>query len=120
MKMKFVLIVVALMSSSVLSLAESVRAEDVRPDKPNVLLLLADDLGWQDVKCYDIDDPSPMETPNIDAFAKKGSSGNLVAAVQSLTLEFTSTRNLRYVDEIYVFDFKWMAFDIAGSSSLLR
>lgn len=43
-----------------------------RPAKPNVLLLLTDDLGWQDVKCYDIDKPSPMETPNIDALAKKG------------------------------------------------
>ena len=47
-------------------------SEDERPPKPNVLLLLTDDLGWQDVKCYDIDEPSPMETPNIDAFAKKG------------------------------------------------
>ena len=44
----------------------------VRPSKPNIILLLADDLGWQDVKCYDIDRPSPMETPNIDALAKKG------------------------------------------------
>ena len=43
-----------------------------RPAKPNVVLLLTDDLGWQDVKCYDIDEPSPMETPNIDALAKKG------------------------------------------------
>ena len=34
--------------------------------------MLADDLGWQDVKCYDIDAPSPMETPNIDALAKRG------------------------------------------------
>ena len=39
--------------------------------KPNVVLILIDDLGWQDVKCYDIDKPSPMETPNIDALAKK-------------------------------------------------
>ena len=42
-----------------------------RPDKPNVVLLLADDLGWQDVGCYDIDLESPMETPHIDALAKK-------------------------------------------------
>lgn len=35
-------------------------------------MILTDDLGWQDVKCYDIDDPSPMETPNIDALSKKG------------------------------------------------
>jgi arylsulfatase A-like enzyme len=43
-----------------------------RPAKPNVILLLCDDLGWQDVKCYDIDEPSPMETPNIDRLAKQG------------------------------------------------
>ena len=43
-----------------------------RPEKPNVILILTDDLGWQDVKCYDIDEPSPMETPNIDALAKRG------------------------------------------------
>ncbi|WP_339881469.1 sulfatase [Polaribacter vadi] len=42
-----------------------------RPE-PNVILLLTDDLGWQDVKVYDIDEPSPYETPNIDAFAKNG------------------------------------------------
>ena len=43
-----------------------------RPKKPNVVLILTDDLGWQDVKCYDIDEPSPFETPNIDKLAKKG------------------------------------------------
>ena len=43
-----------------------------RPQKPNVVLLLADDLGWQDVKCDDLDAPTPMETPHIDALAKKG------------------------------------------------
>ncbi|MBL7077408.1 MAG: sulfatase [Kiritimatiellae bacterium] len=47
-------------------------AASTRPAKPNVVLLLTDDLGWQDVTCYDIDEPSPMETPNIDALAKKG------------------------------------------------
>lgn len=47
-------------------------ADGSRPDKPNVVLLLTDDLGWQDVKCYDIDEPSPMETPNIDALAQSG------------------------------------------------
>ncbi|MEN8734843.1 MAG: sulfatase [Lentimonas sp.] len=47
-------------------------SEASRPEQPNVILLLTDDLGWQDVKCYDIDEPSPMETPNIDALAKEG------------------------------------------------
>lgn len=43
-----------------------------RPAKPNIVLILVDDLGWQDVGCYDIDEPSPMETPNLDALAKRG------------------------------------------------
>ncbi|MDA8991354.1 sulfatase [Opitutales bacterium] len=43
-----------------------------RPARPNIVLILADDLGWQDVSCYDIDEPSPMETPNIDGLAKRG------------------------------------------------
>ncbi|MGZ0708898.1 sulfatase [Coraliomargarita sp. W4R53] len=47
-------------------------ADDGRPEQPNVLLILADDLGWQDVKAYDIDEPSPYETPNIDGLAKDG------------------------------------------------
>ena len=48
--------------------------KDLKGDRPepNVVLLLTDDLGWQDVKVYDIDEPSPFETPNLDAFAKKG------------------------------------------------
>ncbi|MGJ8656609.1 MAG: sulfatase [Akkermansiaceae bacterium] len=47
-------------------------ASDDRPAKPNVILILTDDLGWQDVKCYDVDKPSPIDTPYLDAFAKKG------------------------------------------------
>ncbi|MGB2429563.1 MAG: sulfatase [Akkermansiaceae bacterium] len=43
-----------------------------RPAKPNIILILTDDLGWQDVGCYDIDEPTPMETPHIDALAGKG------------------------------------------------
>ena len=67
--MKNVIIASVLLVSAFVS-AEATDA--VRPAKPNVVLLLTDDLGWQDVKCYDIDAPSPYETPNIDALAKKG------------------------------------------------
>nr|WP_207622132.1 sulfatase [Alienimonas californiensis] len=36
------------------------------------MLILADDLGWQDVGCYDVDEPCPYETPNIDRLATQG------------------------------------------------
>lgn len=45
---------------------------DERPEQPNIILVLTDDLGWQDVGCYDVDEPSPMETPHIDALAQRG------------------------------------------------
>jgi arylsulfatase A-like enzyme len=50
----------------------SKKQASARPAKPNIVLILADDLGWQDVKCYDIDAPCPMETPNLDRLATKG------------------------------------------------
>ncbi|MGB7325106.1 MAG: sulfatase-like hydrolase/transferase [Rubripirellula sp.] len=61
-----------LLAVALSAVPSSLLAHDDRPAQPNVVLLLTDDLGWQDVKCYDIDEPSPMETPNIDALAKSG------------------------------------------------
>lgn len=37
-------------------------------ERPNVLLIIADDLGWSDIGCYG----SEIETPNIDALAETG------------------------------------------------
>lgn len=61
-----------LISATLVTTLSAGFADSPRPAKPNIILLLTDDLGWQDVKCYDIDEPSPMETPNIDALAQKG------------------------------------------------
>lgn len=36
--------------------------------RPNVLLILADDLGWSDLGCYG----SEIRTPNLDALARNG------------------------------------------------
>ena len=48
----------------------SLSGQSERPEKPNVLLMLVDDLGWQDVICYDVDKPAPYETPNLDKLAQ--------------------------------------------------
>ncbi len=37
-------------------------------EKPNILLILADDVGWSDIGCYG----GEIKTPNIDALAKNG------------------------------------------------
>src|ERR1041384_2060887 len=37
--------------------------------RPNILFIIADDLGWGDVGCYGNKD---IPTPNIDRLAKKG------------------------------------------------
>ena len=49
-----------------------------RPSKPNIVLLLPDDVGWQDVKCYDIDEPSPME-PQLRCAREEG--GDVLAGL---------------------------------------
>ena len=43
-----------------------------RPSKPNFVIILADDLGWQDVKRYDIETQSVFETPHMDQLATEG------------------------------------------------
>ncbi|MDO8541910.1 MAG: sulfatase [Opitutaceae bacterium] len=39
------------------------------PSKPNVVLILADDLGWTDLACFGSD---LVETPNLDRLAREG------------------------------------------------
>lgn len=50
----------------------SVHSAIQRPHQPNIIVLLTDDLGWQDVDCYDIDEKNAYQTPRIDELATKG------------------------------------------------
>jgi len=36
--------------------------------KPNIIIMLADDLGWSDIGCYG----GEVKTPNLDALARNG------------------------------------------------
>lgn len=46
-------------------------ADGPRQDRPNVVVILADDLGFGDVHCYD-PDHAKVPTPNIDRIAAQG------------------------------------------------
>ncbi|MEQ1904193.1 MAG: arylsulfatase [Pirellulaceae bacterium] len=48
----------------------SLCAADERPDRPNIVFILADDLGYGDVGCYNSE--SKVATPNIDQLARDG------------------------------------------------
>jgi arylsulfatase A-like enzyme len=53
---------------AVLAPLTSVRAGPDREDRPNILVILADDLGYSDLGCYGGEIP----TPNLDALASRG------------------------------------------------
>ena len=78
MRPSFLLLVVL----AVFSLGESVSAAP-SPRPPNVIFIIADDLGWGDVGCYG---QKIIRTPNIDRLAAEGMrfthhySGNAVCA----------------------------------------
>ena len=49
--------------------AASCASSQPSPQRPNIVFILADDLGWGDVGCYG---QQRFETPNIDALANSG------------------------------------------------
>src|SRR5437762_2487942 len=57
-----------LASLAALSCIPAQSAEPSSPTRPNVLLILADDLGYSDLGCYG----GEIRTPHLDALAKTG------------------------------------------------
>ena len=59
------------MRTSLLALllaAGSSAAQDQAPSRPNIVILLADDMGYSDIGCYG----SEIATPNLDRLAAGG------------------------------------------------
>lgn len=54
---------------TILCLATSLSYAGLKDEKPNVIVILADDLGYGDLSCYGADD---IATPNIDRMATEG------------------------------------------------
>src|ERR1041384_1799240 len=45
------------------------RSSDAKESRPNIIFILADDLGWGDLSCYGRPD---YRTPNLDLLASQG------------------------------------------------
>ena len=56
-------------SLAVVSCGKSEQAVTEKPDKPNIIFILADDLGYGDIVCYG---QKEIRTPNIDRLAAEG------------------------------------------------
>src|SRR5262245_62017215 len=59
-----------LLCAGVLGLTASPASTAEPTQKPNIVLILADDLGYGDVGCYNRD--SKIPTPNLDRLASEG------------------------------------------------
>ena len=53
---------------SLVSFDNKEKSKNKQSDRPNILLIVADDLGYTDLGCFGGD----INTPNIDLLAKKG------------------------------------------------
>lgn len=57
-----------LVAAMLLGAGPVLAGEQAAPAKPNIVFILADDLGWSDLGCYGAD---LHETPNLDQFARE-------------------------------------------------
>ena len=61
----------ALMSQSVDAKTADKQKQNATPERPNIIFILADDMGYGDLACYGNE---YIQTPNIDRLARTGTS----------------------------------------------
>ena len=69
MKYYFKIACLVVMSLFVLTSCKAQQSEQTRP---NIIFIMADDLGWQDTPLNKVGDASPWETPNMESLAAGG------------------------------------------------
>lgn len=62
------LAIIAVLAAALISPAAPARAAEP-PAKPNIVFIIADDMGWSDLSCYG---NKYIETPHIDRLARQG------------------------------------------------
>ena len=63
----FILLVVGLLLFSCTQTTE-IKSDSEKSTRPNILLIMADDMGWTDIGRFG----SEIDTPHLDALAKQG------------------------------------------------
>lgn len=69
MRNKYVIFLWVVMSSFFMNSCDPVSQKKQVPDKPNVVIIYIDDLGYGDVSCYGA---TKISTPNVDRIAQEG------------------------------------------------
>ena len=64
------LFVASLFVASLCTFCSQALAADATAPRPNILFIMADDIGWGDFQCYNPDGKVP--SPNIDRLAREG------------------------------------------------
>jgi len=113
----FLLLAVAILS---LSSHQLVKIEN-KDSKPNVVILLADDLGWVDLSCGKTsmgNGSTYYQTPNIDALADLGVSLNSMYACQNCAPSRAALMSGQYAPRTLVYNVH--SLDRGDKNSLIK